>query len=644
LTNTAAGVICCQSSGEQPLPLIQNILTGIAATLLAGVAVLCALALGEAVTRRVEAPMLRLASALIVGFAMTSFVIAIIAASISARAAIIADVTLGGAALIVNWRGCLSMLRSTNTSLITIFASSRLARTGFVAAAALYWLDAIAPPRDGDVMRYHLAHIAQILRDGKWQGIADYHYALPFGWTFNYLPFEALGIPQAAHMLNLAAVFITAVLAISFAPPARFRPAALIALLFVVHPAVLKAGTTAFADAYTMLVVLTATMLVSQTIRSESSAAAAFLTGIIAWAGIQSRYQVIGFGVAASAAFFFMSSGPEKNGARRLTFTLGAIAAVLLASPFFIMNFHEFGNPLWPFFVQGGAGESYANVVGAAYQKSQTGQHSIAELTFGLKRLVTYRDMIPIPFVVAIGILWGWLRHRAALRTPLVIATTFVFLWIVAQPRLYPRFVIYFLPVAILLWIGIVAKSSGEGKSRLIGPALVLGAFALFGADLVYSSDSLQYVATGNASRFHRQTWYYPVYRWVNAHTPQDSRFAVIVWSGYSYYLDRQYRRADPWLAGEIDWNQVDTPAELQQVLDARGIDFLIYEDRNWSGLRGGQNMMRAVSESIRAGSLIPVRKFHERLYTSRLSRSFFESDVYVLRTLRSVTIDKRGS
>ena len=80
------------------------------------------------------------------------------------------------------------------------------------------WIYAIAPPRDGDVMRYHLAHIRQIASDGAWKSIADITYAFPFSWTLNYLPFELLGLPQTAQLTNLGLGVLVLVTLVRLAP------------------------------------------------------------------------------------------------------------------------------------------------------------------------------------------------------------------------------------------------------------------------------------------------------------------------------------------------------------------------------------------------------------------------------------------
>jgi hypothetical protein len=136
---------------------------------------------------------------------------------------------------------------------------------------------------------------------------------------------------------------------------------------------------------------------------------------------------------------------------------------------------------------------------------------------------------------------------------------------------------------------------------------------------------------SGDARAYHEYTWYYPVYSWVNNHTSSDARFVVIVWSGYSYYLDRFYRRADPWLSGEIDWKNVEGGQALDSVLRKNHIDYVIYDDRNWSKFFGGQELMSSIHDAMQRGTLKPVRKFRQRLYTSRLSQVYTESDVLLL-------------
>jgi hypothetical protein len=611
--------------------VIHNLLIGAVALLFAAAEALFAVAMGTRLARTVVDPILRLSAALVVGSGISAMLLASISWAVSVNAALVTDVVVGVIALVLEWREVTRVLGDGRATIAALARESRLAGSALVVAFSFYWLNAIAPPRDGDVVRYHLAHIAQIVRDGKWMPIADYHYALPFGWTFNYLPFQAANIPQAAHMLNAIVVLLIALTLMSFAKgsrhPSTVRAAA---VAFVLHPAVLKAGTTAFADAYSMLVVLTAAVLISRHRDEPDSRSIAFLAGFVSWIGIQSRYQLIAFGIAATLAFLW-GQGRGQRKSELLRFALGAAIALVVASPFYLMNLHEFGNPVWPFFAGRGLHPSYADVIAQAYQRSQTGAHSIIELSRGLRRLIEARDMFPIPIFVGLAVAVGWLRRRAVSIPLLVVATSFIALWIVAQPALFPRFVLYFFPLGLLIALELIGNATATA-ARVSTVGLVVAALTLAVADVAYATDNLEYVSSGDRNTFHRYTWYYPVYQWINTRMPPDARFAVIVWSGYSYYLDRQYRRADPWLSGEVDWDRIGGAQALDSVLARRNIDYVVYENRDWTAFHGGARMTRVIGESVRKGTLVPLHKFHERLYTSRLNRAYLESDVYVLK------------
>jgi len=46
-------------------------------------------------------------------------------------------------------------------------------------------------------------------------------------------------------------------------------------------------------------------------------------------------------------------------------------------------------------------------------------------------------------------------------------------------------------------------------------------------------------------------------------------------------YLDRQGRRADPWLSGEVDWPRVASPAALDSLMSRERYAYVIFNDRN---------------------------------------------------------------
>lgn len=99
-----------------------------------------------------------------------------------------------------------------------------------------------------------------------------------------------------------------------------------------------------------------------------------------------------------------------------------------------------------------------------------------------------------------------------------------------------------------------------------------------------------------------------------------------------SYYLNRWHRRADPVLTAEIDWRRAIRASELDSILDARNIGYLIFDDRDWSDREGGIEMAATVRGAVASRLLDVVHTSREPLFGSRVLRHSDSSDVYVMR------------
>jgi hypothetical protein len=542
---------------------------------------------------------------------------------------------VGGAsllALMLQRRVTRKMIRDLAAEYRLTLASSRFLRAIAIPVAALLWINAIAPPRDADVMRYHLAHIRQIISDGGWQTIPDYHYAFPFGWTLNYLPFERLHLPQAASLVNVGLwlALLGGLFRIARTSQAS-RNAILICVAFLVHPFVLHTFASAMADGYAIFVVYAIALLLSKVDDHHTSIAA--LLGFVCWIGAQSRYQLVGAALAATVVFVWIAVR-RRSWRGLLRFSAGAGAALVLSAPFYIANLTGLGNPVWPLFIPAINGTAtYADQVAAAYSRSLTGSYDLSFMLRGFVELLLTPSLVPLALLLVVIIpasLWmGDLRYRRVA----IFGTIFLCLWGLTQPRFYPKQVILVLALGPLLAVPAVGKRlSAPAARRLINGALTVAIVAMVGLSAVLSWDYVRYAATGDKTEFHRFTWYYPVYDWVNHNTPGDARFLVVAYSGHSYYLDRRYRRADPWLSGVVDWSRVSSPQSLDEVLRHGGYDYVIFDDRDWSDLYGGSAMSSLVRGAIGSGTLVPVHESRERLYSSRIRRRFSETTVYVLR------------
>jgi hypothetical protein len=401
------------------------------------------------------------------------------------------------------------------------------------------------------------------------------------------------------------------------------------ALALFVHPFVMRTFASAMADAYAILVVFGIGALVLSL--DEFEIDDFVLLGFIAWIAAQSRYQSIAWGIAATVIVAVFA-------ARRRTlsslprFGAGAAGALFLSMPFYIANARGLGNPVWPLLVRQLNGTTeYANRVAVGYTDAMTGAHDPGYMARQAWELVSTPSLFPIA-VIVVGIIIGCLAiNEGRFRRLAMLGALFLLLWEIAEPKLFPRHVLLLLPIAAMLFVPVSDWTSrwrmlSRAQLQLSGLAIIV--FVALSA--VFANDYARYAATGDAKTFHRFTWYYPTYDWINHSTPEDARFLVITYSGHSYYLDRAYRRADPWLSGVVDWSSIHSGYDLVRFMKANNYNYVIYDNRDWSGFAGGAEMQNALRDATTTGPLHQVNFVRERLYTSRAMRDYDETSVSV--------------
>lgn len=609
---------------------------GLAASVIAAYMFACWMAIGSLFLSRFDpGDEITAPGAILIGSGITSFLLALAAAAGLVGTGVVIVAIVATIVLIRRW---LAVVRLTSVILEPFGDLARHAAVLLTAVAlgGILWAAAISPPRSADAMRYHLAHIRQILQDGVWERIADYHYALPFGWSLSYLPFELIGLPQGSQILGLMLfAVLTSTIVRVFKWAGATRASLMIGLLLIMHPASLRVFTEANADSYALFAILAISIFLLRLSSLNSREAA--LLGFVSWIGLQSRYQLVAAGGAALIVFLIaMRRHPARMGAL-FSYAAGSIAALVLASPFYIANAKWFGNPVWPLMADAAApSASYANIVAATYSRSLSGAHTIANYVEGISRLFSVAYLFPLAIVIVGVILVAAVRQGREIRALGLFGAIFLLAWVLMQPLLYPRFVLLMLPVAALS-AGFLLSKVLEERERLERAVFVLAGIAAVALVVIAGAvnrDSLRFAFDGNEREYHRHTWFYRLYQWANMNTPVDSRFLVIVSSGHSYYLNRPYRRGDPWISGVVDWPRTSSGRALDSLLEREGYSYVIYENRDWEGYPGGTSTMAAIRDARKLGLLRTARSFDDTLYTSRVRRRY--------RTTRLVVLERR--
>src|SRR5438876_124227 len=607
---------------------------GLVATVLAVAQILGWLALGSCFLKNQCDDIISIPSSLLIGSGLTAFVYAIFAATGHVQAGIAFGIVVVVVAVALFRQRLFQMSRSLSTAYTELGTDRRWFLAPWTATLVLYWAIVITPPRDADVMRYHLAHIQQINMENAWLPVPDWHYALPFGWTLNYLAFEHFGIPQVANLINLGLWIIFSVLLFQILRQQATIPIALlICTLAAYHPYMLKMATTAFADMYTIFAMLAITILIVRLPKLNSPLYG--LLGFAAWIGIQSRYQAIAIGLSVTLLMCFLAFRGDVSRHAIACYSMGAGCAWVLGSPFYVFNLLAFKNPVWPLMVPYFNGATtYADQVADALTSGVTGSFTFTTLLSGLQGLLIEPSTFPVP-ILAIGFLSVSVYTRTF---PVVsiasLVVTYLLLWAWAQPMLDPRFSMYLIPLVSAGWAVVLADWV---RRRILNPGIIKACFVVlllvfiwFAA--IYSYDSLEYLFAGDLPGYHRFTWFYDVFDWVNRETPKDARFLVILSSGQSYYLNRPYRRADPELSGVVDWSSLKGAADFEQILKAGGYTYVLYEDKDWSDAVGGSQMSLVVKEAIQKGLLSKLAVFHPQLFTLRIFRRSTSTTVLVLK------------
>lgn len=481
-------------------------------------------------------------------------------------------------------------------------------------------------------MRYHLAQLEDLARNGSFVYRPYYHYNFPLFFSYFSFPVYYLAGGVGVKLLNFF-LFCSLLPAVhELGRLAGLKRPLFVVLALVLTPSMLVASTRVLNDVTVMLGCLSGVLLLHR-FQREPRPSYVVLAYVAFGFSLGVKYQAVIF-----AVWYLWLTWVALG--RKVTWkTIATVAAlgllvVLMSSPFLVRNALNTGVPTWPLYQDlFGAEKNYLYEVTNAFSIGMAGKHDLATTLKGIWGVISNPQGLPgLWLLLPLG-LWVVGRRARAGQDGLYLAVGVVStfgLWWVAQPALYPRFVNFFLPA--LLVMAAMGVESLRGRWTRRGAALIVAVCGLYGAAIMvaYSVDALRYQVDRNEDAYHRFTWFWDEYRWINENLPADAALLVIVSSGHTYYLGRDYVRADPSLTGTIDWRTVDTAA-LRTELRNRGIRYILYENRDWGIFPGGDRMEGIIEELAREHDVGMLWSRKVRLGTSRIRRRFRESEVWLL-------------
>lgn len=617
---------------------LSAIAVAVASTVLASLRLVAFAAAGSIVVRAERRAAVHVPLSVLAGAAVTAAIHAL-----AARAGLLAlgygaEAVLTIVSLAVGGRRAIRAFAELWGAVSISLGSSRVRWLIAWITVALYWLPAAVPPRDTDSLRYHLAHIRQIDVEGVWTSMPVVHYAFPFAWQIGFLPFVHWRLPEVAQLLGVGLALVVAAAVLSELQPREETPRTLPMLMlaaFMLQPLVLTTATIASADQFTIVAVLVSCLLLSG---SGSGSPRDFRAlGFASWVAVGSRYQAIAIGLAALIVVATLVARRKVSGRSLWLYLGGALAAIVLALPWYAANHFAFANAVWPLHAVE-TSSVYADRVASAFASAWHGPDSTGFRLQSVWLLLSAPLAFPMPLVIIALALW-LLRRRACQRWTLgMFALAYLALWSVAQPLLFPRFIVYMTPVAMLgamRWASDVDRSSRTWRGIVLAATgAVAVVFVTYGAASARAPAS--YLATGDRPALLRHTWYTPVYDWIGGHTRPDARVLVIVGSQETYYLDRAYRRGDPATSAVVDWSSVADATALAAWLRRERFDYVVYEDIDWADAPAGDRMQKIMTQARSTAVLPTAETFHLELSRSRFRRRSIPTTVYILNVPRA--------
>ena len=474
-----------------------------------------------------------------------------------------------------------------------------------LAGLALYLASTYTPPRSGDAMRYHLAQVKDIVKHEGFIYRPYYCYNLPQYFHYLFIPvfMTVGGVSMQLAVLSCFLLVIFMTLYLSHRTK-QGKQLLFLALFLIFIPIFTYLSTHLATDIPVILYGLIGFLLILE-FGHNHKIHYLILAYTSLGVALGCKYQaILYFPLYLVATFLVMRRKWNYSFFKCFTIIPLSFIPFLVASPFLIRNIYYTSDPCWPllqdlFQVK----KDYLYQVTQAYTHAHGGHLDFDTLSKAVVRVAKYPYINSIIWILCAG--YYFTRYPLGM-TYKVGTALYLCMCFLMRPNVNPRYGVYILPI-----LGIMAITfcewCYERYSRLGKLPYIIALFSIvvgIGFSIYYSTDFIRYHVTRDLKHYHRLTWFYNHYQWMNQHLKDDGKVLVIVSSGHTYYLDKEYLRADPCLTGLIDWTAVGNTKELRDILHKLQVRYIFYDDhyflsktKDWSAHPGGSNMMRLINQ-----------------------------------------------
>jgi len=492
----------------------------------------------------------------------------------------------------------------------------------------VYFLDASTPPRSADAMRYHLAQLKDIWNHHGYIIRPYIHFQFPLFFSYLFLPIYALKGGGAIKLTIFCFLLIFLYLLQRLSYQLKLKRPLLAVCLFLSIPIIQLEGTTVTNDLVMMVFIFWGILLLNEkTDRKYEVEILAFLSlGMALW----TKYQAVLY----VPWYIYIFVKKNEFNQRNLIRLFGLLClSFLVFSPHMVEHIYHLGNPVYPMLSSMFPAKDYFwQEMAKEYVAGFSGTHHPLNFLISIKNLILFNQIPGLYWPLGIFGIWFVLNKKK--RKDIFIVrlgiVTFFIMWWILQPVYYIRFSIYVLPWFVIFSLLLVQEVSKKWIQKILMillSGIFLAGLVFFG---LYSKDFIRFHWDHDYHQFHRATWYYDDWQWINEHLPFDSRILTIELE-QTYYLDREHFRAGPPLAKSIDWKRVKNDSEFRKLLDEMQITHIYFDYGTYKSNPIYTKMNQLIFNLLENEYADLIYKGRPRLYHSRMKNEYRETETWIL-------------
>ena len=478
-----------------------------------------------------------------------------------------------------------------------------------------------APPRNADAMRVWLAKIYDILLNGE-KILRPYaHYNTPDAFTLFHLPLVQIGdgqLFQLSIFTCFASVLILLIKICKYYNSEYLTYSCL--FLFIFNPFITLSSTVILSDMPIILSV--AGIIYSILIFSKNIKMSFWLSFVFMAYALNIKYNALMF-VPAYGIWILINFKKLISLIDLKIFLFLFYLSIHAIYPY-ITNYFYIGNPVWP---------ALTNIFPANIPSWDIAANNLTqpflnhEINFS-NFIISFFNLLTMPHhinpIVILLIPFVFQKFKYVSYMPSVIVSSyFLFLWIM-MPRFgeseKERYILYLFPIIIpyglIGFTQLITKFRHTLKEPLLFLIVGIPTLLYFSFNVYYAKDSLYYAIFENKKLWHKHTWYYNEYNWINENITLNNQDQIMVYSRaqVTSYLRKRYINIDE-LSGYFKEDKIyKTITNYEAEIKKHNIAY-VFVDYNALDKRN----LKKINEMVVNGRFTVLKNFNTFISSSRL-------------------------